>query len=323
MIVVTGGAGFIGSNVVAGLNQKGYRDVMVADRLDSSDKWRNLSKLALIDYVDKDDLFKSMSRVHVGMVIHLGARTDTMDRDAKGVIEDNFTYSKRLWEFCARRRVPLVFASSASVYGDGSQGFQESIDLSKTVPLNPYAFSKLMFDRWVIAQSSSINAAEVPSTWAGLRFYNVYGPGESCKGSMASMARQAYIQIVEKGRVSLFKSNRPEYQHGEQKRDFIYVQDIVDIILFLFELQTLPAGFYNCGSGTARSFNELAHMVFRELSRTPEIEYIDMPPGLDRQYQYFTEADVSRLRKIGFERKFTRLEDGIHQYVQKLKIAEG
>lgn len=315
MIVVTGGAGFIGSNVIRGLNRQGHRDILVVDHLDDSSKWRNLASLEIADYVDKDVLFYQLNGTRIDFFIHLGARTNTMDPDCKAIMDSNFQYSKLVWNFCSTHHIPLVYASSASVYGSGNCGFHESIDMGKVSPLNPYALSKVMFDRWVNRQA---RLGVRPPSWAGLRFFNVYGPGEAHKGSMSSVVRQAFKEIQNKGYVSLFKSYREDVADGEQRRDFVYISDIVSVILFFFTQVHFSSGFYNCGSGTSRTFNDLAHLVFREMGHEPRIQYVDMPIGLTHQYQYFTETDTQRLRDLGYPGPFTSLEQGIQQYLSEL-----
>ena len=307
MIVVTGGAGFVGSNVIEVLT-KDRSDVVVVDRL-TQDNWHNLAGKAIADYVDKDELFKKLDGESVDTLIHLGARTDTLDMDAKGILEDNFEYSKRLWKWCAQRETTLVFASSASVYGRGECGFEESVDVSRLKPLNPYALSKWLFEAWIQRQATH------PARWYGLRFFNVYGLGEDHKGRMASMVLQAYLQLRDSSKVRLYRSGRPDYRDGEQLRDFVHVLDVASVVRYLSEATSAPSGLYNVGSGKARSYNDLVRATAYAMNAEPRIEYVDMPAGLGTRYQYFTEADLTKLRAAGYREKFLPLEEGIRQYV--------
>ncbi|TCO79047.1 ADP-glyceromanno-heptose 6-epimerase [Marinisporobacter balticus] len=312
MILITGGSGFIGSNIVQALNREGIYDILVADQLDTTDKWKNIADKNIADYIDKDNLFKEIANQNLEAVIHMGACTDTMEYDAKQMIADNYEFSKKLWKYCVEKRIKFIYASSASIYGDGSSGFTENANLDNMMPLNPYAYSKLLFDRWTAKQKKT------PPYWAGLRFFNVYGPGESHKASMASMAFHAYHQIQQDGKVRLFKSNRINCQHGGQQRDFIYVKDIADIVLFLYHSSSFLSGIYNVGSGHARTFNELISAVFDACQTPIQIEYIDMPAELERKYQYYTKSDMTKLRKIGYLRNFTDIEQGVSEYVRYL-----
>ncbi len=312
MIIVTGGSGFIGSNVIMELNKRGRNDILVSDRLDASTKWKNLRGLDIADYADKDRLLDVMDAKKVEAVIHLGANTDTTERDARQIMDENFEYSKKLWRYCAKHNIRFIYASSASVYGDGALSYREAIPPEKLTPLNAYAYSKLLFDRWAVRQPAS------PPLWAGLRFFNVYGPGEAHKNHMASMVFHAFHQIRKNGVVRLFKSYDPNFPDGEQKRDFVYVGDVADICLFLLDRDAFPSGFYNVGTGHAQSFNELVNALFASLSLAPSIEYIEMPAALIRQYQYFTEADIGRLRQIGYERPIRTIQDGVAEYARYL-----
>ncbi|QEK12887.1 ADP-glyceromanno-heptose 6-epimerase [Crassaminicella thermophila] len=313
MILVTGGSGFIGSNIIHSLNQQGIYDILVADRLDTSDKWKNMADTIITDYIDKDKLFEMLLSKNIEAIIHMGACTNTMEQDAKKMIEDNYEFSKKLWQYCTKNCIKFIYASSAAIYGDGSSGFTENINIDSITPLNPYAYSKLLFDRWAMKQKNT------PPYWAGLRFFNVYGPRESHKGRMASMAFHAYNQIQNQGKVKLFKSNNINYKHGEQKRDFIYVKDVADIVLFFYKTPSFPSGIYNVGSGCARTFNDLALAVFNACQLPANIEYIDMPIELEGKYQYYTKADITKLRKIGYSNSFTSLEQGISDYISYLK----
>ncbi|MBO9599770.1 MAG: ADP-glyceromanno-heptose 6-epimerase, partial [Cohnella sp.] len=283
-----------------------------SDASDDSAKWKNLRGLDISDYADKDRLFDVMDAKTVEAVIHLGANTDTTERDARQIMDENFEYSKKLWLYCVKHNIRFIYASSASVYGDGALGYRETIPPEKLTPLNAYAYSKLLFDRWAVRRS------ECPPLWAGLRFFNVYGPGEAHKNHMASMVFHAFHQIRKNGVVRLFKSYDPNYSDGEQKRDFVYVGDVADICLFFLDRDAFPSGFYYVGTGHAQSFNELVNALFASLSLGSSVEYIEMPATLIRQYQYFTEADIGRLRQIGYERPIRTIQDGVAEYARYL-----
>ena len=313
MIVVTGGAGFIGSNVVSHLNSLGESDILVCDRLDNSVKWRNLDRIRFADYVDKDDLFDYLGNAGVQAFIHMGARTDTMELDSRLIVEDNYQYSKVVWKWCHNTGTKLVYASSASVYGNGALGFSEDVNLDQSHALNPYAYSKLLFDRWVLRQN------DVPSHWRGVRFFNVYGYGEAHKGKMASVILQAARDLLGAGRVRLFKSYRDDYPDGGQRRDFIHVDDAAEIVCSLAANDHVSNGFYNVGTGQARSFRDLAESVARALGRELRIEYVDMPEGLEPRYQYFTQADMTKLSSEGVRFAPVSLEDGVSEYLSRLR----
>ena len=313
MILITGGCGLIGSNVVAALNQQGTGDIIVADRFDHTGKWRNIANKIIAGYIDKDKLLQQIKRESIEAVIHLGARTDTMEKDTRLMLEDNFEYSKALWRYCAERQIRFVYASSAAVYGDGSRGFAEDADLDGLTPPNPYACSKLLFDRWAIRQEAA------PPCWAGLRFFNVYGPGEAHKGRMASMAYQAYHQSIKEGKVKLFKSGRADCGHGEQQRDFVYVRDAADVALFFYHSGSFASGIYNVGTGKSRTFNELAAAALAARGMPAAIEYVEMAAGLENSYQYYTKANLTKLRHAGYSPDFTELEQGIAEYVRYLE----
>ena len=313
MILLTGRCGLIGSNVVESLNRQGTVDIILADRLDHTGKWLNIANKVIADYVDKDKLFQQIDEENIEAVIHLGARTDTTEQDVKLILEDNYEYSKALWRYCAERHIRFIYASSAAVYGDGNRGFAEDTDPDCLQPLNPYAYSKLLFDRWVFRQKKA------PSCWAGLRFFNVYGPGELHKGRMASMVFQAYHQSVKDGSIRLFKSQRADYGHGEQQRDFIYVKDAADVVMFFYNSASFTPGIYNVGSGQSRTFNELAAAVLAAQGKAAPIEYVEMAAHLKASYQYYTRADLTKLRRAGYVQNFKDLEHGVREYVLYLE----
>ena len=317
MILVTGGAGFIGSNMVAALSERGTR-VAVCDRLGSDEKWRNLAKHRMEELFAPEDLFDflSGSAEHLDAVIHMGAISDTTARDADALIATNFQLSKGLWLWCAEHEVPLVYASSAATYGAGEAGFDDDIstDYQKRLrPLNGYAWSKLLFDRWVAEQLDAGGAR--PPLWAGLKFFNVYGPNEYHKGAQASVASHLYRQIAEGEPARLFQSHHPDYPDGGQLRDFVWIGDCVDVMLWLLERED-GGGLFNLGTGKARSFADLARALFEALDQPENISYVPTPEEIRDKYQYFTEANMERLREAGYEADFTSLEDGVARYVK-------
>jgi ADP-L-glycero-D-manno-heptose 6-epimerase len=317
MIVVTGGAGFIGSNLVAELAARGFGDVAVCDWLGKTDKWRNLAKHEIAEFVFPEDLltFLDVGAGEVEAIVHMGAVTSTTERDVDLLIETNFDLSLALWKWCTEQRVRFIYASSAATYGDGSQGFDgDSAEaLARLAPLNAYAWSKHLFDRRVARIVEG--GGPRPPQWAGLKFFNVYGPNEYHKGPMRSVAAQIYADAAASIPAVLFKSHHPDYPDGGQMRDFVWVGDCVDVVLWLLGEREV-SGLFNLGSGTARSFKDLAAAVFRALGKEPEIRYVDTPEGIRDKYQYFTEADMTRLRAAGYTRPFTSLEDGVARYVR-------
>jgi ADP-L-glycero-D-manno-heptose 6-epimerase len=315
--VVTGGAGFIGSNIVACLEARGD-DVIVVDTLGSGEKWRNLAGRRLIDIVPPSELIGALVDVASDLagVFHMGAISSTTETDVDLLIENNFRTSCRLWRWCANAGVPFVYASSAATYGDGAAGFHDRDDagyLAQLKPLNAYGWTKHLFDRWVI--DTCARGGPRPPSWAGLKFFNVYGPNEQHKAGQRSTALQIFEQIIAGGRVRLFKSYRPDYPDGGQKRDFIWVDDCVQTAIWLAEFEG-AAGIYNVGSGRARSFEDLAKAVFSATGRTPMIEYVPMPENLLDKYQYYTCADMEKLHIAGCPVVPLSLEDGIRRYVQ-------
>ena len=310
--IVTGGAGFIGSNVVRALNERGEQDLLLADRLRNGEKWKNLNGLRFEDYLDKDALLPACEAgafPDLQTVIHLGACSSTTETDADYLIENNYRFTRRLCEWCLARNIRFVYASSAATYGDGTQGYRDADAVTPSLhPLNMYGFSKHLFDLWAL-KNNLLNRI------AGLKYFNVYGPGEAHKNDMRSVVHKAFGQIRETGQVRLFKSCRPEYGDGQQVRDFIYVRDAVAVTLYLADHPDV-SGLFNCGTGNARSWNDLALAVFSAMDLPPRIEYIDMPENLRAKYQYHTQADMTKLRAAGYDRPFDSLETGITDYVK-------
>lgn len=319
MIVVTGGAGFIGSNIVARLTAETAYDVVVCDRLETADlaKWKNLAKHPIADFWAPEELFEQLERhaERIEAVVHMGAISSTTEPDADLILRTNFTLSRDLWDWCAIRNVRMIYASSAATYGDGETGFNDDDDaesLSKLRPLNAYGYSKMLFDRYAVRQS---DRGQAPPQWAGLKFFNVYGPNEGHKGGMKSVVAQIWPKVAAGETVSLFRSHNPNYADGGQLRDFVYVDDVVDIIEFLLQSPEV-SGVFNAGSGQARSFDDLAKATFAAAGKAPSIEYVDMPEAIRDRYQYFTQARMDRIRAAGFEGQSTPLEEGVRRYVQ-------
>ena len=318
MIVVTGAAGFIGSYLVGKLNSVGYDDLILVDKMD--DPWKDLNILQkkYRKFIDRDNFFKWLIKHsnEVEFVFHLGARTDTIGQEPELYQQLNVIYSQRLWNICSEIQVPLLYASSAATYGNGEWGFSDSHEnVINLRPLNLYGWSKQDFDVWALKQTHT------PKFWAGLKFFNVYGPNEYHKGQMASVVLHAFNTINDTGKMKLFRSHHKNYKDGEQSRDFVYVEDIADVMLYFMENQEYP-GIYNVGTGKARSFLDLTHSVFSSLKLHPEISFIDTPVDLRGRYQYFTEADIHKLREIGFKKPFTELEEGVDKYVGEYLLAE-
>lgn len=316
MFLVTGGAGFIGSNIVASLNEAGRSDVVVSDFLGSEDaKWRNLAKRQLADLVSPPDLSKWLEGRKLDAVIHMGAISDTTATDGDLVMENNFRLSLRLLDWCTATGTPFIYASSAATYGEGNQGFTDdwSLDaLRQLKPMNLYGWSKHLFDLALIDRY--VKKQKLPPRWVGLKFFNVYGPNEYHKGHMASVLSKVFAGAKAGEKVKLFKSHRDGIGDGEQRRDFIYVDDVVAVLRWLLDTSSVN-GIFNVGTGNAESFRDLIVAMFKALGRAPHIEYIDMPESIRSQYQYFTQASVDNLRNAGYNAGFTPLESAVGQYV--------
>lgn len=319
MIVVTGGAGFIGSNIVARLCEAQAWDVVVCDWLETADlgKWKNIAKHPIADFWQPEEMFDKLERhaEQIEAVIHMGAISSTTEADADLIMRTNFSLSRDIWDWCALRNVRMIYASSAATYGDGELGFEDRDDpesLGALRPLNAYGYSKYIFDQYAVRQA---DRGMAPSQWAGLKFFNVYGPNEGHKGSMKSVVAQIWPKVAAGEEVSLFKSHNPAYEDGGQLRDFVFVDDVVNIIDWLLVHDQI-SGIFNAGSGKARSFTDLAKATFAAAGKTAQIGYIDMPESIRDRYQYFTEAKMDRLRALGYDGASTSLEDGIKLYVQ-------
>ncbi|MBK8042230.1 MAG: ADP-glyceromanno-heptose 6-epimerase [Haliscomenobacter sp.] len=318
MIIITGAAGFIGSCMVGKLNDQGHMNLLVVDDFSREDKNRNLLNKKYIARVHRDDLFSWIDRMHhsIEFIFHLGARTDTTEKDTAIFDRLNLHYSQEVWKRCAQYGIPLVYASSAATYGLGELGYDDRHDIvDRLRPLNPYGVSKNDFDIWALEQEKT------PPFWAGLKFFNVYGPNEYHKGRMASVIFHTVRQIKATGGMKLFRSHRPDYADGAQSRDFIFVRDVLDIQYFLYQNRA-HSGLYNVGTGKARTFLDLATNTFLAMGLAPNISFIDTPEDIRDTYQYFTEANMDKLRGIGYDQPFHSLEDGIREYVQQYLLEE-
>ncbi len=332
MILLTGAAGFIGSYLLGYLNHLGYSNIIIADNFSEEDKWFNFDAKQFVAKVDRDELFDWLAKEQpaISFVFHLGARTNTTEFDYAIHERLNLEYSKKVWNYCAAKNIPLVYASSAATYGSGEFGYNDSHDIvDKLQPLNPYGISKNEFDKWAIknSQESVVGSREPrPPFWVGLKFFNVYGPNEYHKGRMASVIFHSFNQIRTTGKVKLFRSHKSGFNDGQQLRDFIYVKDIAAVCYWLMETlphtqgdnppdKTFASGLYNLGTGKARTFEDLAKATFASMGKEPTIEYIDMPADIRDKYQYFTEATMNKLRSAGYTDNFYSLEEGVEDYV--------
>ncbi|MHC4132194.1 MAG: ADP-glyceromanno-heptose 6-epimerase [Planctomycetota bacterium] len=313
MYIVTGGAGFIGSAIIAGLNQRGIDDILVVDELGCDEKWKNLKNLSFADYVEKVDFLEMVLEGKIAppikSVFHMGACSSTTETDASYLIKNNYEYTKLLAQWATGSRIRFIYASSAATYGDGSHGFDDNEAQPETLrPLNMYGYSKHLFDLWA-------RRAALLNEIVGLKYFNVFGPNEYHKADMRSFVLKAFEQVNAKGKVALFKSHNPEYADGEYVRDFLYVKDAVEMTLFFLDNPKL-SGIYNIGTGKARNWNDMVMAVFAAMGKKPKIEYIEMPESIRYQYQYFTQAEMSKLKKAGYDKPTTSLEEAVEDYVQ-------
>ena len=322
MIIVTGAAGFIGSAFVWQLNTMGIENIIVSDKLRTEEKWLNLAKRKYYDWVDKDKLFDYLETTaeKITAIIHMGACSATTEKDMDFLMENNYEYTKKLWDYSVKNDAVFIYASSAATYGDGELGYDDEIGLeghNALRPLNKYGYSKKIFDVWALKQEKT------PKKWFGLKYFNVYGPQEYHKGRMASMVFHAFNQYNAEKEVKLFKSHKDGYKDGYQLRDFVYIKDVTNVMYFLMKEINAPSGVYNLGTGSARAFYELAKSTVEAADGDAgKIKFVDMPEDLRGKYQYFTEAKMDKLKKAGYSRDFTSLEDGVKDYVQNYLMKE-
>lgn len=317
MIIVTGGAGFIGSAIVWRLNTLGVSEILIVDELGKDEKWKNLVALNFCDYMNKNlfvEKIETGNLLHkVEALIHMGANSSTTEKDADHLIQNNFEYSKKLASYCMKNGIRFIYASSAATYGDGSLGFNDDNDFCfKLRPLNMYGYSKNLFDCWA-------NRKGILNSIAGIKYFNVYGPNEAHKGDMRSVVHKAYGQIIETGKVKLFKSLHPDYKDGEQKRDFVYVKDAVDMTLHFLNNKD-KNGLYNVGTGNPRTWIDLVTAIFKALDKPVNIEFIELPQRLADKYQYLTSADLTKIKKAGYANKILSLEEGVTDYVKNYLV---
>jgi len=320
-ILLTGAAGFIGSYMLGFLNRNGFESIIITDEFNDPEKISNYSGKKFISKVEREDLFQwlqNQEKIDLGFVIHFGARTDTTEFNYAIHEELNLNYSKQVWNYCAANHIPLIYASSAATYGNGDWGYSDDHGLvAKLNPLNPYGVSKNEFDKWALLQRNDNR----PPFWAGLKFFNVYGPNEYHKGRMASVIFHSYNQILQSGKVRLFKSHRADFKDGQQLRDFIYVEDVARVTSWLMVNQP-QSGIYNLGTGKARSFDDLVKATFKGMEKKVLIEYIDMPEDIRDKYQYHTEASMEKLRSAGYKENFFSLEEGVEDYVKNFLMGK-
>ncbi len=314
MIVVTGGAGFIGSSLIWSLNKRDLKDILVVDSLGNNEKWKNLRRLSFSDYLEKESFLDRITQggplPDIDTIIHMGACSDTTEKDCSYLIRNNYEYTKELAIYAIKNDIRFIYASSAATYGDGSLGFVDNEDkLESLMPLNMYGYSKHIFDLWAKSQG-------LLDKIAGIKYFNVFGPNEYHKGDMRSFVLKGFKQVKDTGGLLLFKSYKKEFAHGEQKRDFIYVKDAAKMTLFFFDHPEIN-GIFNVGTGNPRTWNDLANAIFKAMGVDPHIEYIDMPSTLKDKYQYFTQADTSKIVAAGYNTPVTSMEDAVKEYVTR------
>lgn len=308
-IVVTGGAGFIGSCMVRTLNNAGFTDIIIVDNIASTEKWKNLCNKRFTEYINKNSFTSRLNDLkNVSHVLHLGACSSTTEVNFDYLVDNNLNYTKTLWKWCTERSVPFLYASSAATYGDGSCGYDDTYEIDELQPLNGYGYSKQLFDLWAKQQEIC------PPQHVGFKFFNVYGPNEYHKGSMSSVILHAYREIQRGKKIQLFRSYRSDYADGGQLRDFVYVKDVCSVIMYFMNHPEL-SGLYNVGTGQAESFRDLATAVANAKSIPLDIEYIDMPETLRAKYQYYTEANIGKLRNVGYQKPFMDLQEGVRNYI--------
>ena len=310
-VIVTGGAGFIGSCIVRTLNDMGIEDITIVDHICETDKWMNMRNKKYTEYINRDEFLEKLPEYagKVTHIIHMGACSATTERDFDFLYKNNYEYTKTLWKFCTENQISFTYASSAATYGDGKEGFDDKEDIKRLRPLNGYGYSKQLFDLWAEKQTIA------PKQHVGFKFFNVYGPNEYFKGSMASVIFHSFNKINETGEMGLFKSYKEGYEDGGQLRDFVYVKDICKVVKFMIEHEEV-SGLFNLGTGQARSFYDLAASTFKAMGLEPNIKYIEMPESLRAKYQYYTQANMEKLRSVGYADDFYSLEDGAKDYVQ-------
>lgn len=310
-VIVTGGAGFIGSCIVRTLNDMGIEDITIVDHICETDKWMNMRNKKYTEYINRDEFLEKLPEYagKVTHIIHMGACSATTERNFDFLYKNNYEYTKTLWKFCTENQISFIYASSAATYGDGKEGFDDKEDIKRLRPLNGYGYSKQLFDLWAEKQTIA------PKQHVGFKFFNVYGPNEYFKGSMASVIFHSFNKINETGEMGLFKSYKEGYEDGGQLRDFVYVKDICKVVKFMIEHEEV-SGLFNLGTGQARSFYDLAASTFKAMGLEPNIKYIEMPESLRAKYQYYTQANMEKLRSVGYTDDFYSLEDGAKDYVQ-------
>lgn len=310
-VIVTGGAGFIGSCIVRTLNDMGIEDITIVDHICETDKWMNMRNKKYTEYINRDEFLEKLPEYagKVTHIIHMGACSATTERDFDFLYKNNYEYTKTLWKFCTENQISFIYASSAATYGDGKEGFDDKEDIKRLRPLNGYGYSKQLFDLWAEKQTIA------PKQHVGFKFFNVYGPNEYFKDSMASVIFHSFNKINETGEMGLFKSYKEGYEDGGQLRDFVYVKDICKVVKFMIEHEEV-SGLFNLGTGQARSFYDLAASTFKAMGLEPNIKYIEMPESLRAKYQYYTQANMEKLRNVGYADDFYSLEDGAKDYVQ-------